>query len=492
MGVVLLEYNDIKKSHYPYKLFIEAISEENVDIVSYEVRSQLSPIKAIYRVIFNILRLRSHAFYKEKIGVVKHLVCFPSFTQRKKARLYTSQFMADLHSLEYIENYQIKGILVGDLLYDSYLKNYELPTIDWSADEFRHHCYRFFTYFVYWEDFFKVNDVEAIICSHCVYERAIPIRFALSKEIKSFQVNLTHIYKLSNTNMFAYREFKFLAEIVHHLSQEEKQELIDDAVQRLNLRFSGVVGVDMGYSTKSAFVKCPIESACLWKEKINPDFPTVLIAAHCFFDSPHSYGNNLFPDFVKWIEFLGSVAKITKYNWIVKTHPDVKESSRELMRQYCDDYGFILLDRSVSHLDILDFGIDCALTVYGTVGLEYAALGKYVINASPNNPHSGFGFNFNPCSRSEYFELLCNVGSLDLFINSEEVYLYYGVKHIYFSQNIFLHSNKPLENAHDDSVYRLFEAEFNEDFFSNNLMPLIKRFAESSDFRFQVPKYVFK
>ena len=42
------------------------------------------------------------------------------------------------------------------------------------------------------------------------------------------------------------------------------------------------------------------------------------------------------------------------------------------------------------------------MTVYGSVGIEYAYLGIPVINASKNNPHINYNFNINPKNLYEY------------------------------------------------------------------------------------------
>ena len=47
----------------------------------------------------------------------------------------------------------------------------------------------------------------------------------------------------------------------------------------------------------------------------------VLVAAHCFTDSPHVFGDNLFVDFYEWVDYLGRVSDKTNYSWYIKLHP---------------------------------------------------------------------------------------------------------------------------------------------------------------------------
>ena len=60
----------------------------------------------------------------------------------------------------------------------------------------------------------------------------------------------------------------------------------------------------------------------------------ILIATHCFFDSPHSYGNNLFPDFHDWLDFLGNMTEETDYDWYIKTHPDYVQGTMEIIESF--------------------------------------------------------------------------------------------------------------------------------------------------------------
>ena len=73
----------------------------------------------------------------------------------------------------------------------------------------------------------------------------------------------------------------------------------------------------MRYSSKSAYGEHKDERLLKESSRIK-----VFIALHCFFDSPHSYGCNLFPDFYEWLDFLGKISLETDYDWYMKTHPD--------------------------------------------------------------------------------------------------------------------------------------------------------------------------
>jgi hypothetical protein len=190
----------------------------------------------------------------------------------------------------------------------------------------------------------------------------------------------------------------------------------------------------MSYSSKSAYGSH--QHSRLLKESNNQK---ILIATHCFFDSPHSYGNNLFPDFWEWLEFLGKLSEDTQYDWYIKTHPDYLPGTKEIIEQFCRKYPkFHLLPADSSHHQIIAEGLNAVLKVYGTIGFEYAALGIPVINASQNNPHVAYDFNIHPVNLDQYRELLMNISKIEIVIDRQQVFEYYYMRNIYNTQNIFL------------------------------------------------------
>jgi capsule polysaccharide export protein KpsC/LpsZ len=278
--------------------------------------------------------------------------------------------------------------------------------------------------------------VKAVNVSHCVYNLAIPLRLAIARKIPAFQSNATHIYRLNKNNYFAYSDYKYFPQTFAQLPNATKLEGIAESKRRIDQRFSGQTGVDMAYSTKSAYGQK--KNAPLL---IKSDRPKILVATHCFYDSPHSYGNNLFPDFYEWLEFLGKIAELTNYDWYIKTHPDFIPGTKEVIDNFIDKYPkFILLPPDSSHNQIIEEGIDVALTVYGTIGFEYAALGIPVINCSLNNPHIAYNFNLHPKNVDQYKDLLMNLSTKKLNIDIHEVYEYYYMKNIYNTEDLFFNN----------------------------------------------------
>ena len=131
------------------------------------------------------------------------------------------------------------------------------------------------------------------------------------------------------------------------------------------------------------------------------------------------------------MEFLGGISNRTDYEWHVKTHPDSLPGNLPVIQELLEKYpNLSLVSQDVSHHQLIDEGIDFVLTVYGTIGFEYAALGKNVINASLCNPHVAYNFNIHPKSVEEYEKILLSLPDQRIDIDESEIYEYYFMRNI--------------------------------------------------------------
>jgi hypothetical protein len=408
-----------------------------------------------------------------------------SARQRVLAQTLFDETINGLKSIQDVEDLTIDGVWIGDLVYDTYLMTCKQPTVDIRAADFRRVLKTSLDLFVFWQEYITPARVSAINVSHCVYIQAIPLRIAVKKGIPVFQSGVTHVYRLDIHHLFAYNDFLFFPERFAALPKDVQSVGLADAEQRIKRRFSGEVGVDMSYSTKSAYGE--FKKSRLIKESARIK---ILIATHCFFDSPHSYGNNLFPDFYQWLDFLGQLSEATDYDWYIKTHPDFLPGTKEIIDAFAVKYPkFTLLPADSSHHQLIAEGINFALTVYGTIGFEYAALGIPVINASVNNPHVAYDFNFHPKTVQAYRDLLMHLDTLELKIDKSQVYEHYFMARIFNTQDLFF-------DDYDATINSLggYDAQFTPNAYDKwldqwtpakhqCLLSNLERFVSSGDFR---------
>ncbi len=431
--LVLFEFNEMHSSHIAYSYLANVLARANgARIWAYGVRPQPNRI----RKLLNGWKKRpvspSYDVFSS-FGVDSFFSIAVDAVQRQRAQKLFNTIHGTLASKRDLETLSINGVSIGNLFYDSYLKQYKRPTVNLASKEFQDYLLESLELFVFWEDFLDNNRVTAINVSHCVYNLAIPLRLAVSRDIPVFQASATHLYRLTKKNLFAYNDFHYFPERFAALPQEVQATGLLEAKRRIERRLGGEVGVDMAYSKKSAFGggRC----SKLLKESSRKK---VLIATHCFFDSPHSYGDNVFPDFYEWLDFLGRISQETNYDWYIKTHPDYLPGTMEIVESFIVKYPkFNLLRSDASHHQIIEEGIDLVLTVYGTIGFEYAALGVPVINASRNNPHTAYDFNLHAKDEGDYRRMLIGLEQMDFPIDKQQVYEYYFMRHIYNTQDLF-------------------------------------------------------
>jgi len=431
--IVLMELNDMHSAHIAYSYIGNSLADLfGAQLKAYRVSSFRNWRRSVLFRVAATIGWKYFGVYRS-FGVNEFFGLQLSHAQQKRANALCTDVLRKISNKRDIEEISLGGIWVGDLIYDTFLNNFKLPTIDISKKIFRDHMLCSIEKFVFWSDYFDQTNVKAICVSHCVYDLAIPLRIAIERGIPSFQANLTHIYRLNKTNYFAYNDFFYFPERFAQLPHDVQEVGKSLAKERIERRFKGEVGVDMSYSTKSSFTGLRTGKVLRVTNR-----KKILIATHCFFDSPHGYGPPLFPDFYEWLDFLGRMTEETDYDWYIKIHPDYRQGTKEIIDNFVKGYPKItLLPPSTSHHQIISEGIDVALTCVGTIGFEYAALGIPVINASMNNPHVAYNFNIHAKDVDHYRNLLLSIDDIKIKINKEEIYEYYFMKFIFNTENIF-------------------------------------------------------
>jgi hypothetical protein len=432
-NIILLEQGEAASNIIAYSYLASTLQDiHDAKIVCYFPRVPRNPLRK-----FMWWYKSTNGYYTNKLfksfGSDYFLIPTISRTLKKKCNSIYQEQISNIKKKADIEKITIDGVVFGDLIYDYYLNYYHEITVDINSDQFKDHIRYCIKCIVFWLDFFENNSVKAINTSHTVYTNAIPIRISVHHGIDSFQLHATHVYRLTKENFFAYKEFLNYKTEFSKLSKAQQSIGIENAKKRIDMRFSGEVGVDMNYSKKSAFGDFFDYRLIRESDKIK-----ILVAPHCFYDSPHPFGINLYPDVSDWIENLIEISKKTDYDWYVKTHPDFLDSTKEMVVKVFKDHPkFTILPSDSSHLQIVNEGIDFALTMYGSIGFEYAAMNIPVINASLNNPHIAFDFNIHPKTQKEYTNTLMDLKTVNHKINKTDVYRYYYMNKLHFSLEWF-------------------------------------------------------
>jgi hypothetical protein len=422
-GQILVEANQSAFNQLALSLFLPVACEK------YQAR----PVNYyLMRAGFWVLtkeRLRQVFSVASAYGIKRFDLIGPSKADLQKKIADATLLAQKFNSKREFELYEYRGIRIGDLVYDQYLRASRRPTLDFKDRVFINKFAEALSYVDAMIFYFTKNDVKAVCVSHTVYNLAIPIRVAVSNGVPAFQVNGEGIYRLSKENTHAYTDFRFYHKKFLELEPSVRDIGVKAAQMRLSRRFSGEVGVDMPYSTVSAYSSTKNSN---FKIR-NQSKISILVALHDFFDSPHSYGDNLFPDFMEWLDFLSAISKETNYDWYLKTHPDVVGDGETIMKKLVkENHRFKIVPKEISHHQLIAEGISVVLTVFGTIASEYSFLGKLAINASVNNPHISYNFCINPRTIEDYKKAILD---LPLILNNHmplqsEILEFYFMHHL--------------------------------------------------------------
>jgi hypothetical protein len=353
-----------------------------------------------------------------------------SISQGIKSGIKTKQ---DVFDISY------RGVSIGVAIYESYLQMCRRPTADLEDPRLYDYIDEGIRTAVFWDDYLERHAVRAIVISHdCNIPEDVLARIAYERKIPVYLADCLRLRNADRPYSYA-THFTDYRKMFDSFSEEEKEKAVRLAKNQLERRFCGEVAVDMVYSTESAFVRSDDEAPVLRQN----DKIKILIATHCFFDNPHGYGGMLFLDFYEWLMHLGEISKQTDYDWYIKTHPNYLPGTMEIITEILDKYPHIqLIPSKVSHHQLVEEGIDFVVTVYGTVGHEYPALGVPVINAG-YNPRIAYDFNYHPKSIEEYDNVLLNLDKLHIEMDKQQIYEFYYMQHYYaFIDDLVLESHR--------------------------------------------------
>ena len=318
----------------------------------------------------------------------------------------------NIYSKNQLLKYKFQGILIGDLIYDGYLREKDKVTPDIQSAEFNNYFKKALNLTLFWINYFKNNDVKALIQSHNVYLLGIPGRIACHLNIKVFNASCYEVYRLTKKKPLKFSYFEDYPKEFKKLPKKIQNQGLKEARKYLNDRIKGKVDQ---LTLRSRAIKDGTFERKLEKNYQFTNKPKILIAAHDFTDAPHVHSNIAFEDFYEWINFLGKYANnSSKYEWLIKLHPVDYEANYDKMVDIIKRYKNLkLLDQKINHLTLLSEKVKCVLTVYGSISHEYPLFNIPVINAG-NNPHKGYNFSYHALSKKKYLYYLNNIENLKI------------------------------------------------------------------------------
>ncbi|MEP7056217.1 MAG: hypothetical protein ABI809_00385 [Caldimonas sp.] len=290
----------------------------------------------------------------------------------------------------------IDGVTVTDLIIDSFLRFRPSPSFE-KADPFvltlirqAHRDVRLA------RAYFRRHRPRLYITSYSTYlEHGIAVRVALQEGVQvmsfgslaRFGKELTSADSVHTPNAEGFRrEFAAL---------DDQPARIRKAAARLEFRLTGGIDQAMNYMRASAYGK-PLEKS--------PEDLTgaVVVFLHDFYDSPHVYHDLIFDDFWQWITFTIATLRESGKTFFLKPHPNQIALSGEALETLRAEHpGLRFLPPGITNTQLVEAGICCGVTMYGSVAHELAYYGVPTIGCA-RHPHNAFDFCRTARSKSEY------------------------------------------------------------------------------------------
>ena len=176
--IILVETNRLYGSHIGYAYLCNKLREKYSSKI-YMIKTNFfnNGVEKILHLLALKLNLLHYRIYRS--------FCSNFFLYYKKKNNDFSKYkkyLKKINTKNDLQNFKIDGILYGDLIYDSYLREKFKYTINLNDNDFIKFFYKSIDYYFYCKGLFERYDIKAVILSHTVYIPAILGRIALHKK----------------------------------------------------------------------------------------------------------------------------------------------------------------------------------------------------------------------------------------------------------------------------------------------------------------------
>lgn len=315
----------------------------------------------------------------------------------------------------FVDNFKVNQILVGDLIYDRYIRNgykYLHPNI---------YSIKFLKLLFF--SIIKINIISQIFknyhISYCLIGSksylsmsALILRVSKKFGVKTLLIG-GGVYKVYKND---YNEEPSKNNIKKILNETNKKKLRKESIKYFNNRINGRLSLDTNKEIRSwdekywsKFSKNEVFLSQLKKER--KKFKKIIVfASHSFSENNHYTGSIIFRDyFQQFVETIKFAKKDKNNLWLFKLHPASKtkynelESSLQVLKKNIAQ-NILICPLRFNH-KLLFKHADLIISSRGTINIEAACYG--VPNLITTGAYyDGFGFSKRVKTKKQYFDYL--------------------------------------------------------------------------------------
>ena len=394
----------------------------------------------------------------------------------------------------FINNYSLKNIYFGDLIYDEYIRN--------DHNFLNRNLINLNFLKILLISIYKINFLNNLISkkkynyimspTHTYASNAaLCMRVALKKKIKVLNVlsSRLRIYKkLAEAEKIEYvLDLKFLKDkVIFNKDWLKRFDLMIKNRYRGKIKY---VTAKDAYHNKKKIEKNDFLK--IFNFKKDSFKRIVFYAPHCFSDANHKAGKFIFDDYYDQFQTTLKFAEKDKNSlWIIKIHPtSYKYKEENLINKLIKNkksINIIICPNKFSTFSLIKFS-DLIITGRGTIGLEAACFGKKPLLAGETF-YSKFGITHNPIDTNDYINKISNYKLLSKLskkqiLSAKKLFYLVVFKNSYTKRDKILVSNYLRADAKSNKIYQQF---LNEDDFIKEITKKIdKKIDLSKDQIFQ-------
>lgn len=351
-----------------------------------------------------------------------------------KFLLQSFEIFAKIKEKKDILKIELDGIIVGDLIYDTYLKKYNKKTVNIKSPYLLWVILQSIVILNLVKEIFLKYKIEAVFPGDVSYiYSGILARYSVYKKINCFLFTDSIFPSLKKFDKYYYRRenyWDYRKKFNKFSNYFKKLSLIkgrDLAKQILDNGKDGNIDLPYLNSLKPHNIKFKFY-------EIKDEFG--LIALHDFSDSPHIYRWSIFEDIYEWLVKTVSICSKTNLNWLIKPHPNSKLKDYSFLNLKKYGTKFQIIPKNLTNQSLIKKGLKIAITSHGSIAHELPYFGIPVVNAG-DNPTINYKFSYSPKNIEEYKNLITNYKNLEVKKHlKNEIYEFFYMHYLHNKFNL--------------------------------------------------------
>lgn len=360
----------------------------------------------------------------------------PEAENPEEIKRTAEQLAAKIKTKKDLLRLKIEKVLVGDLIYDTFLRENFVATIseeELSGPRILHYIKDSIILYEWAKKTAENQKIRALIQDHNGYYiyHGIFSRHLATLGIPVFNyadrdtIGLGRVIWNKEQSGSSHNAYWLYRAAFKKLPAKDKEAGLRIAEKSIKVRLKGALD-DKILANISAYGESGKPDLIKYRKA---NRPIVLVFMHEFNDAVHCYRSSVFSDFWEWINFLCREASKTEFCWLLKPHPATNLLGRENMKALSDacidklrqSYPRLnFISEKISNNALLQLHPASAFTMYGTVAHEMAWNGVPVVICR-DHPHIGFDFNHHANTRKQLKALIRRADRLRIRIAKKQL-----------------------------------------------------------------------